>query len=206
VPDIRAAVDALVKKQPAVTEVLLVGECESASGILFYAWQDSRVAGAVLVNPWVRTEEGQAQVIIKDYYWERLRQPAFWAKVRKGEFDLVGSFTSLLGVLRAFMRGRRMFANATLAQAQDDFASLPLPVKTATGLSRFKGRVLLLMSGHDYIAREFDEVTTASRAWDGLLSQPQLLRRDVAGADHTFSKKVWKNAASDAVVAWARSW
>ena len=75
-------------------------------------------------------------------------------------------------------------------------------LKTATGLSRYKGRVLLLMSGNDYIADEFDEVTAASRAWDGLLTNPRVLRKDVAGADHTFSKKIWKDEASGAVVDW----
>ena len=62
------------------------------------------------------------------------------------------------------------------------------------------------MSGHDYIAREFDEVTAASRAWNGLLKSKRIVRREVDGADHTFSKKVWKNAASDAVVDWLRDW
>ena len=99
-----------------------------------------------------------------------------------------------------------LFAQATLGQAHDDLAGMPLPVKTAAGLSRFKGQVLLLMSGHDYIAREFDEVTAASRAWDGLLQGPRIVRKDVEGADHTFSKKVWKEAASDAVVAWIQAW
>ncbi len=202
--DIRAAIDGLMACEPQLREVVLIGECESASGILFYAWQDPRVAGTVLVNPWVRTDEGRAQVIVKHYYLDRLRSGAFWTKVRRGEFDVVGSLTSLVDTLRAYVRGRRMFARAGLGEARDDLSGLPLPVKTATGLSRYTGRVLLLMSGHDYIADEFDEVTAASRAWDGLLDDPRVLRRDIDGADHTFSKKVWKDAASDAIVDWIR--
>ena len=84
----------------------------------------------------------------------------------------------------------------------DDISGLPLPVRTAEGLRRFKGRSLLLMSGVDLIAREFDEVTSASRAWDGLLTNPQLQRVDVECADHTFSREVWKSAAADAVAGW----
>ena len=205
-PDIRAAIDALVLREPGLREVVLVGECESASGILFYAWQDLRVTGVVLVNPWVRTAEGQAQVILKDYYLDRLRSPAFWQKVRSGDFKLGGSLLSLAEVIRAYVRGKRMFARSSLGEVKDDLAAMPLPVKTATGLSRFKGQVLLLMSGHDYIAREFDEVTAASRAWNGLLKSKRIVRREVDGADHTFSKKVWKNAASDAVVDWLKDW
>ena len=99
-----------------------------------------------------------------------------------------------------------MFARSSLGHVKDDLAAMPLPVKTATGLSRFSGHVLLLMSGNDYIAKEFDEVTAASRAWDGLLKSERIVRKEVDGADHTFSKKVWKNAASDAVVDWVKSW
>lgn len=204
-PDIRAAIDGLLAREPQLREVVLLGECESASGILFYAWQDPRVAGAVLINPWVRTEEGQAQVILKDYYLDRIRSREFWDKVRRGEFSLTGSFKSMVGVIRAYLRGRQMFARANIGQG-DDLAGLPLPTKTATGLSRFKGPVLLLMSGHDYIAREFDEVTAASKAWEGLLDAPRVVRVDVEGADHTFSRKVWKGAASDAVSRWIHTW
>lgn len=205
-PDIRAAIDGLLARQADLREVVLVGECESASGILFYAWQDQRVTGVVLVNPWVRTAEGQAQVILKDYYLDRLRSPAFWRKLRSGEFRLGESLLSLRDVVRAYVRGKRMFAKSSLGHVKDDLAGMPLPVKTATGLSRFHGRVMLLMSGHDYIAREFDEVTAASRAWDGLLESERVVRKEVDGADHTFSKRAWKDSASDAVVAWVDSW
>lgn len=205
-PDLRAAIDALVAAQPQVREVVLIGECESASGILFYAWRDARVKGAVLVNPWVRTEEGQAQVIIKRYYLDRLRSPEFWSLVRRGGFDVRASVSSFFEVLRAYVRGRRMFSQADASAVQDDISGLALPVRTAVGLSRFKGQVLLLMSGHDYIAREFDEVTSASKAWHGLLTDPRVQRCDVEGADHTFSKKRWKNAASDAIATWLKGW
>ena len=200
--DIKAAIDELLKREPQLREVVLIGECESASGILFYAWKDPRVSGAVLINPWVRTEEGRAQVIINHYYLDRLRSADFWRQLWRGQFRFRESLSSLVGVLRAYVRGKKMFAQASLGSAQDDISSLPLPVKTAAGLSRFKGQVLLLMSGHDYIADEFDEVTRASKAWEGLFDSPRLVRCDIAGADHTFSKAVWKNAASDAIVDW----
>ena len=205
-PDIRAAIDGFMAQQPQLREIVLIGECESASGILFYAWRDARVKGAVLINPWLRTEEGQAQVIVNHYYLDRLRSAEFWALVRRGQFDVRASLRSLVGVVRAYVRGKRMFAQASANHVGDDISHLPLPVRTAVGLSRFKGQVLLLMSGHDYIAQEFDEVTSASRAWDGLLSDPRVLRCVVDGADHTFSKQRWKDAATDAVVGWLARW
>ena len=204
--DIRCAIDALLAREPQLDEVVLLGECESASGILFYAWRDVRVKGAVLVNPWVRTEEGQAQVIIKHYYLDRLRSKEFWRLVRSGKFDIRASLSSLADVVRAYVRGKKLMAQAHTDAASDDISGLPLPVKTAVGLRRFTGRSLLLMSGHDYIAREFDEVTAASTAWNGLLADPRVVRCDIEGADHTFSRAAWKEAASDAVVSWMRKW
>jgi exosortase A-associated hydrolase 1/exosortase A-associated hydrolase 2 len=204
--DIRAAVDALLQQEPGIQEVVLFGECESASGILFYAWRDSRIKGIALVNPWVRTEEGRAQVIVKHYYGERLRSVEFWRKVFSGQFDWRGSLKSLGQTLAAFYRGKRAFARSRSADDAVDIEGLPLPEKTAAGLRRYGGQVLLLMSGRDYIAQEFDEVTSESRAWEGLLQGPRLRRHDVAGADHTFSRAEWKDEASTAVTDWLKSW
>ncbi|MCW5661958.1 MAG: hydrolase 1, exosortase A system-associated [Burkholderiaceae bacterium] len=202
--DIRAAVDALLRNRPDVRDVVLIGECESASGILFYAWQDPRVGGAVLINPWVRSAEGQAQVIIKRYYLDRLRSPDFWRKLFSLRVDVKESVRSFVRALHDFVQGRRRFKADRLAAADEDMARLPLHAKTAAGLSRFKGRALLLMSGQDYIAREFDEVTAASAAWSGLLDSPRLVRRDLADADHTFSRREWKDAAAATIVEWVR--
>lgn len=204
--DIRAAIDALLAGEPTVKEVVLIGECESASGILFYAWRDPRVKGVVLINPWVRTEEGRAQVIVKHYYAERLRSPEFWRKVRTGQLDVRASAESLAETVRAFVRGRRMMSGSSVGSLDDDISGLPLPVKTAAGLSRFPGRVMLLMSGRDYIAREFDEVTSASSAWTGLLDRPGIERREMKEADHTFSRRAWKDKASDWIVNWIGNW
>ena len=201
-PDIRAAVDAMMAHQPQLKEVVLLGECESASGILFYAWRDPRVSGAVLINPWVRTEEGRAQTIVRHYYLGRLVSGEFWKHVFSGQYKAGESIASMFGVVGAAIRGRIQMARQTTKPELDDISGLPLPVRTAEGLRRFKGRSLLLMSGVDLIAREFDEVTSASRAWDGLLSNPQLRRVDIEGADHTFSREVWKGAAADTVAQW----
>jgi exosortase A-associated hydrolase 1 len=200
--DIRAAIAELLRAQPQVREVVLLGECESASGILFYAWRDARVIGSVLINPWVRTDEGRAQVIVRHYYLNRLLSTDFWKHVFAGRFRMRESLSSLAGVVRAYWRGRIDMARHSAKPEVDDLSALPLPVRVAEGLRRFKGRSLLLMSGNDYIAREFDEVTKASRAWEGLLDQARVQRVDIDGADHTFSREVWKSQVADTVARW----
>ena len=202
--DIQAAVDALLQQCPGLRRVALLGECESASGILFYAWRDPRVTDAVLINPWVRTDEGRAQVIVRHYYLDRLLSAEFWQLVFSGRYRVGDSLRSMVGVVRAYVRGRRQMARSSAAPELDDLSGLPLPVRTAEGLRRFKGRALLLMSGVDLIAREFDEVTNASKAWDGLLQSDRVTRVDVAGADHTFSREIWKSAAATAVADWLK--
>ncbi|HVY81933.1 MAG TPA: hydrolase 1, exosortase A system-associated, partial [Steroidobacteraceae bacterium] len=202
--DIRAAIDTLLKREPGLESVVLLGECESASGILFYAYRDERVPGVVLVNPWVRTEGGRAEVIMKHYYWSRLTSKDFWRKVAGGQFNPIESLASFFTTVRNYLSGRKL--RRVTADDGADMANLPLPVKTAVGLRRFRGRVLILMSGNDYIAREFDEVIRSSQAWVGLLDDPRVLRRDLEGADHTFSREHWKRQASDWVCEWVASW
>ncbi len=204
--DIRAAIDTLIEEQPQVDEVVLFGECESASGILFYAYQDRRVKGIALINPWVRTEEGRAQVIVKHYYLKRVLSRDFWRKVGSGAFDPRESLGSFFQTLRAYVRGRKINALSRPTSEQEDISGLPLPDKTAAGLRRFQGPVMILMSGRDYIAREFDEVTRSSKAWQGLLDEPRICRRVLADADHTFSREVWKVQVADWVADWLAGW
>jgi exosortase A-associated hydrolase 1/exosortase A-associated hydrolase 2 len=203
-PDIRAAIDCLTTRQPQIDEVVLFGECESASGILFYAHKDPRVKGIVLVNPWVRTEGGRAEAIIKHYYLDRLRSPELWRNIRSGQFNPIRSLRSLIQVVWTYVRGRAI--RRLSGDTHEDLASLPLPVATGVGLRRFEGAVLILMSGRDYIAREFDEVVKSSRAWEGLLDRPNVQRHVLKDADHTFSKEIWKQQAANWVRDWIASW
>jgi len=205
-PDIRAAVDALVAARPDVNEVILFGECESASGILFYAYKDPRIKGIALVNPWVRTEEGRAQAIIKHYYVHRLLSRNFWRKIGSGEFSPRESLLSFFKVFGLYAQGRRNNAKIAAASGQEDISSLPLPSKTAAGLRRFHGPVMILMSGRDLIAREFDEVTESSPAWRGLLDEPRITRHLLLDADHTFSREIWKDQVSTWVFEWLSTW
>jgi hypothetical protein len=163
------------------------------------------VRRAVLINPWVRTEEGRAQTIVRHYYLWRLTRPDFWQKLLRGGVDLRGSLASLARVVSLSVRGRLAMRRHGATPELEDLSALPLPVRVAEGLRRFQGRSLLLMSGQDFIAREFDEVTRASRAWDGLLQSERVQRTDIEGADHTFSREVWKQAAAATVARWLQT-
>ena len=67
-----------------------------------------------------------------------------------------------------------------------------------TGLARFKGKVLLIISGADLTAKEFLDMANGSREWRALLAAPRVSRQTLAAADHTFSRRAWR----DQVAGW----
>lgn len=201
--DIRCAVDKLCAEHPELDELVLWGECDAVSAILFYAGLDARVKSAVLLNPWVRTESLQAQAVLKHYYWQRLMQPSFWRKVLTGGFNPLTSARSALGLMRQARAGKAAVAKTAAApqQARID-RNQPLPQALLQGVQRFRGRLMLVMSGRDLIAREFDAVLAASPAWREALEQRQTRRHDLPEGDHTFSSAAMRQQVLDWGMAW----
>jgi hypothetical protein len=70
------------------------------------------------------------------------------------------------------------------------------------GLARFKGKVLFIFSGADLTAKEFLDLAGGSAEWRKLLGAPHVSQQHLAEADHTFSRRAWR----DQVVAWTSGW
>ncbi|WP_296951564.1 hydrolase 1, exosortase A system-associated [uncultured Massilia sp.] len=192
--DLRAAVDAFVAAVPGLRDVVLWGLCDGASAIAMHAATDARVAGVVLLNPWVRSEEGIARATLKHYYRARLVDPAFWRKLLGGRFDVAGSVKSMLGLARA---ARERPVAPTTA---------PFPLRMRAGLRAFGGPVLVITSGADLTAREFCDLAGADKEWKRLLAAPRVTRRELDKADHTFSRRAWRDQVSRWTREWLRSW
>jgi uncharacterized protein len=190
--DIRAALDAFVDAVPGMRDVVLWGLCDGASAAAMYAPGDARVRGLVLLNPWVRTDDGVARTTLKHHYRDRLRDPAFWRKLAHGKFDYAGSLTSMLKLVRTAFAGRT---------AADD-AQASLPERMRQGLHAFGGHTLLVIGGADLTGREFCDVAGSTPAWKRLLSAPRVTWRRLEDADHTFSRRAWR----DQVAEWTREW
>lgn len=203
--DIRAAVDQLCQAVPTVREVVLWGLCDAASAILFYAHRDPRVTGIALANPWARTEEGAARAYLHDYYLRRIVDPNLWRKILRGEFAVrasLASFGAMLG--KAFGGGeKKSFA---CDSARPAGAPFPLRERMLDGLHRYRGQVLLILSGDDLTAREFKDMIAGSRSWRRLLARRNVTRRDLAESNHTFSRAAWRDRVADWTLAWVRSW
>lgn len=192
-PDIGAAIDALQQHAPQVRRVLLWGLCDGASAALLYLHEraDPRVAGLVLLNPWVRTAGTQALTTVKHYYRQRLMQKAFWLKLLSGRVA-GAAVRSLWQNLRA---ARASAAPATAGPM--DYTD-----RMQQAWAAFDKPILLVLSGQDYTAKEFIERAQADAAWSRNLTLPGVTRVDLADADHTFSTP----GASPALQSATRQW
>lgn len=199
--DLRCAIDHFFQQVPSLEELVVWGLCDAASAALFYASDDRRVTGLVLLNPWVRTEESIAKTYLSHYYRARLFAPELWKKIFGGKFNYAAagrSFLTLMG--DAFLGNKKQAAAIEAGGAVRNL--LPIHERMCDGLSRFKGRVLLILSGDDFTAKEFSDLANASRKWRTLLRSSRVTRFDLPQANHTFSRHEWR----DQVATWTREW
>jgi exosortase A-associated hydrolase 1 len=198
--DIRTAVDGLIAHAPEVEDVVLWGLCDGASAISFYAAQDPRIKGAVIVNPWIRSDQSFARAYIRQHYRERLRDPAFWRGLLTGQVNPFRLAMSALGTIVAALGLRR----SSDASSSDD-GDAPLPDRMADGLARFEGPILLITSGRDLMMSEFAEIVGGSSVWQRVLGRERVTRRDIAPADHTYSRREWRSQVHAWTIDWLRS-
>jgi exosortase A-associated hydrolase 1 len=178
--DIGSAIDALQQHVPAVRHIALWGLCDGASAALLYLHDtsDRRVEGLCLLNPWVRSEASLARTHVKHYYAQRLRQPNFWVKLLTGRVAL-GAFREFAGNVQR--------AGAGKSESTSSPTQLPFQQRMAMAWQAYEGPLLLFLSGQDLTAREFIEYAAVDSAWARASEHPNLQRRDLAKADHTFS-------------------
>ena len=209
--DIAAAIDCLFHQLPALRQVVLWGLCDAASASALYAAGDHRVAGLVLLNPWVRTPTGEARAYLWHYYTQRLLSAPFWLKFLRGSVDLRQSLSALRGFIRSAKNApatdEHPEPNADRVGATD-LAPRPdstSPQRILQSLRDFPGQVLLILSGNDLTAREFDDRLRTAPAWSLWAQREQVERRYLLEADHTFSNETWRAQVQDCTLTWLRS-
>ena len=170
----------------------------------------------MLLNPWARSAGGLARATLKHYYLARLRDPALWRKLASGQFALGASLRSLLGLLRT-ARKPEAAPSAPAATAAPEAPAVPrdgsappltpdLHERLLDGMQRFRGRVLFIFSGADLTAQEFLDMCKTSRAWQRLLAAPAVQQHTLAAADHTFSRRAWRDQVADWTAQWVAAW
>ena len=177
--DIKSAIDALLNEQPQLEQVVLWGLCDAASAALIYGHQDKRIAGMVILNPWLRSDQAMGKTMFKHYYLQRLLSKDFWRKLVTGKVNVKASVKDVKG-----------FATDTLG-ANELTGQSSYQLRMQHGLNQFKGRLLLILSGNDLTAKEFEQQAFGDKAWRQIQST-QCLTERLPESDHTFSTKAWK--------------
>ena len=182
--DIRAAMKEFFMQVPEMQEVVIWGLCDAATAAAFYVATDDRVCGLVLLNPWVRTPQGAARAMLRNYYLARLGEVAFWKKVASGNLDVFACATALRQNMRQ--------------AASDADADALLPQRVVDCLAGYAGKVLVILSSDDLTAAEFARVMARYHV--------RAKRIDVDGANHTFASAKWRTEVAEASVNWIMSW
>jgi hypothetical protein len=76
-----------------------------------------------------------------------------------------------------------------------------LPERTRRALERFRGPVLLLISGNDLTAAEF-RACLKGHDWKAWRESSSITRVDLPAADHTFSRQEWRLAVTESTIKW----
>jgi exosortase A-associated hydrolase 1 len=194
--DIRAAIDALSGELATLRGIVIFGLCDAASAALMYCCSDPRVKALVLANPWVRTDTGQARTQVRHYYGRRILTGSFWRKLVSGRFDMRDSLRSLVSTLRKSCGGASAISNSGSSNYLDRMQA------GLAGFVRMRRPILLLMSGRDLTAREFDDLCQSSPAWAEQIVAATVQRFDLPNADHTFSALGTLEAATTAMLDW----
>lgn len=191
--DIAEAIAALQASAPALKDFVLWGLCDGASAALLYCHttQDTRITGLCLLNPWVRSEASLAKTQVKHYYAQRLMQKTFWSKLLSGKVAWT-ALRELTDNLRLSIKAARP---VTAVQP-------PYQQRMALAWRTSPRPILLILSGADYVAKEFLEHTRSDPSWHGLLEHPHVQRCDIEGVDHTFSSAVARQRVADLTGNW----
>ncbi len=195
-PDIGAAVAAFQAAVPGLQRIVLWGLCDGASASLLYLDErpDPRIAGLVLLNPWVRAADTYAATQVKGYYARRLLDPASWRELLRGRIGL----GSLLDFARTV--GRVIASRLRPAAPVLGFQG-----RMARAWGRFAGPTLLVLSENDLTAREFVERLQGDAPLAAAAGRPSVQTLHLAGADHTLSSAAAREAHRQALAMWLQA-
>jgi len=195
-PDIECAIDVLLESDRNIKNVVLLGLCDAASALMINCGVHSKISGLVLINPWARTEKGEAKAVLRHYYGRRLFQRSLWVKAFSGRLK-VGQ--SLSGLARSLVAAG---SRSQKDRKTDDVTTRSFIDRMLYGIREFSGASIVLISGRDLTAAEFENLCHRDRQWKKVVSEPRIEFRRIANADHTFSRSEHLTLATDHIIRW----
>lgn len=195
--DIRCAIDTFIEQQGKIDKVIIWGLCDAASAAMFYAYQDPRVRGLVLLNPDTLTSTSTAKTYLKYYYLQKIFDREMWQKIFSGRFDYRESLRSLVGLIGNLLAPKQKPSTSE--------QTLPFPERMRESLAQFKYPILLILSGRDLTADAFRDLIQNSDRWKEILSDENRVSRfDLEQSDHTFSTREWRSQVETATLEWIK--
>lgn len=170
------------------SKLCLYGLCDGASAIAMWMRKQTCDA-AILINPWVYQENTAAATRLESYYLKRLTSRDFWSKLLRFKVNWRSSAKGLGNTL-----SQMTSASAT---TEGNFIAQML-----SGLQTSNTPVMLLLSGNDLTAEEFNKLLTNNAEWSTLVKSEHWVKHELESADHTFSDPDDLQQAHDAMINW----
>ena len=178
--DIRAAMKDYFIQVPEMKEIVILGLGDAAVAAALFAPSDERVRGLVLLNPSLRHAAGE--VAPNGGAGEPGPGVRFWKQVATGKVDLAAGAAALRQNLRLVAPSPQ----PALAQ------------RLAESLLAFRGQVLAVLGGADPDAAQFARLLDRHRL--------RCRRVEIAGADHGFARREWRDEVATVSANWIMSW
>jgi exosortase A-associated hydrolase 1 len=188
-PEIEAALAAFKAAAPGVRSFGVLGLCDGASAALLHAARLSGVDRLILLNPWVRGDAAEAHAVLGGYYVPRMLRWRRWLAVMTSFGRMTGALRGVAGAVLDALRHR--------GGGQPAFVEAML--RNWVG---FPGRSLVVLSGRDVTAAEFDQLVRRTLTWRVHAGADVLRLKD---ADHTFSNRRDKARLAEEILAWLES-
>ena len=188
--DLRAALDAFLAAAPAIRHVVIFGLSEGAAAALLYARVDKRVAGLILVNPWIRMDQAVAKEHVRRNL-SRVLQAGFWHRIRNSEDGYRGAARSFVTLTRNWIDASQKRPPATEQSLKD---------KLMDALGIFQGPLQIVLSGEDPATAIFQ--AAARDKMRELDREGRLTVMTEPEANHVFSRSDWRAK----LIGWSLDW
>ncbi len=183
--DVRAAMKEFFLQIPEMTEIVIWGLDDAATAAALYAHTDPQVTGLVLLNPWVRDPDS-ARPSLLPHLRARFGELGFWRKIAGATSRDSNGAATMSEQVRANLR----------AVALD--GGVPLQQRIVAGLSCFTGHTLVVLGGADPLAQEFADLLDKH--------DTRCRRVTIAGANHSFASREWRDEVAETSANWIMSW
>jgi exosortase A-associated hydrolase 1 len=184
-PSIESAILALHEQYPAIRRTTIWALCDgSTASAVFAARRPDLVDAMILCNPYVHSEQGKAQTLIKHYYVRRLLDKEFWHKMMRLRFDVNSALKSLFNNVRQ----ARANTNGEAAD-QEVYRNEIHPDEFVRSLLDYEKPIRFILSTDDLTAQQFADLCKKHAGLSKAIEEGRITLRPVRGADHTFTTR-----------------